>query len=193
MKRRDGHQANDSGAIGVGDKRALSDADLNPLHGLGIHLRDHQRDLLVHPKGRAVVHHDGPLFDRDGPELLADGTTGTEESDVDAVKALGGELLDGVVVALEGEAPPGGALGGEHFDGAEGEVPVRKHGEELLADGAGDADDGEGRSRFLEGHADRGKADGSRPGVGLGQVDLGREEGMVGEGGHFVRDCELEI
>lgn len=149
MKRRGGHQANDSGAIGVGDKRPLSDANLNPLHGLRIHLRDHQRDLLVHPKGRAIVHHDGPLLDRDGPELLADGPTGAEESDVDAVKALGGELLDGVVVALESEAPPGGALGGEHFDGAEGEVPVREHREELLPDSAGDAYDGEGRSSFL--------------------------------------------
>ena len=171
MKRRGGHQANDSGAIGVGDKRALSNADLNPLHGLRIHLRDHQRDLLVHPKGGAVVHHNGPLPDRYGPELLADGPTGAEESDVDAFKALGGELLDGVVVALEGEVPPGGALGGEHFDGAEGEVPVREHRKELLPDGASDADDGEGRTRFLEGHADRGGADG--PGLGLGQMELG--------------------
>lgn len=72
MKGRGGHQANDGGAVGVGDKRPFPHADLNSLHCLWIDLRYHQRDLLVHPKRGAIVHHDGPLLHRDRPELLTD-------------------------------------------------------------------------------------------------------------------------
>lgn len=183
MKRRGGHQANDGGTVGVGNKCPLPRSEFDPIHGLGIHLWYHQWDLLLHPKRGAIVHHYSSPLHGYRPELLADGPAGTEESDVDAVEAIGSEFLDGVVAALEGESLPRGALGSKHFDGAEGEVAVREHREKLLTHGASDANDRERRRRLLEGHTNRCGA--NTDGIGLGGLqEFGGEKGMVGDGGH---------
>lgn len=186
MQRCGSHQADDGRAIGVRNESPLSRPEPNTLHGFRIHLGYDQRHAFDHPEGRAVVHHDRPLLDGDGPELLAYRPARTEQSDVDALKAIGFELLDDVVPALEGHAPAGGALGGEHLDGAVGEVAVGEDGEELLADGAGDADDGEGGAVLLEGHADSG---GARPAAAVGRGGGEREVGLVGDASER-RHCE---
>lgn len=187
MQRSSSHQANNSGAIRISNKRPLSFSGLNPLHRLRVHFRHHQWDPLLHPKRRAVIQHHRPLPHRQRPELFADGPTSAEQGNVNAVEAVGGELLDGVAAAFEGEALAGGALGGEHFDGAVGEVTVVEDGEEFLADGAGDADDGDGGAGVLEGHPDAEWGTGvGGGGGGRGNADGGAEHGGFGEsGGHF--------
>jgi len=123
------------------------------LHRFGVHFGNNQRQILVHPKYGAIVYHHRTPIHRSGAELLADGAAGAEERDVDAVQAIRGELLQDVVPVLEDDAAAGGALQGQHFDGSVGEVVV---GEELLANGAGDADDGDGGAVIAEGHSDPG-------------------------------------
>lgn len=167
MQRRGGDQANDGGAIRVGDKRAFSLSNLNPFHGLRINLRYDERHAILHPKSWAVVDNNGAAVDGERTELFADGAAGAEERYVDAIEAVLRKLLDDVAPALEGDVLAGGALGGEHFDGAVGEFTVSEDGEELLPDGAGDADNGERGGIFLEGHPDTGWAG---PEVGLGEA-----------------------
>lgn len=179
MQRCGSHQANDGGAIGVRNESPLSRPEPNTLHGFRVHLGYDQRHALDHPEGRAIVHHDRPPLDGDGPELLAYRPARTEQSDVDTLKAISFELLDDVVPVLEGHVLASGALGGEHLDGAVGEVAVGEDGEELLADGAGDADDGEGGAALLERHADSG---------GAGLAAAGGRGGGKGEVG-FVGDA----
>lgn len=194
MEGSSGHEANDSRAIGISDERPLPRPDLHMRHGLRIHLRDDQRHRRVHPEGGAVIHHHGPALDGDGPELLAHRTAGAEQGEVDAGEALGGELLDGVVPALEVEAAAGGAEAGQHLDGAVGEAPVGEHPEELLADGARDADDGDGgagvRPRRLEGEGAGWPGCGGLTGWEEGALTAagdcgGRHGGGSGCGGHF--------
>lgn len=181
MKRRGGHQANNSRAIRVSNQTPLS--QLNPSHSLGIHFRYHKGHILIHPKRRAIIHHDRPALHRDRPELLADRSAGAEQRDVDAAEALGGELLDDVALVLEGDALAGGALGGEQFDGAVGEGAVGEDGEKFLADGAGDADDGEGGGGFAEGHADgEGGGVGAEGGGEAGEGCGSGEEAVVRDG-----------
>mmetsp|Transcript_13737 Transcript_13737/g.34646 ORF Transcript_13737/g.34646 Transcript_13737/m.34646 type:complete len:295 (+) Transcript_13737:148-1032(+) len=57
VQRRDGHERDDGGAVGVGDDAALALAPLHARHRLGVHLRDDQRYALRHAVRRAVVHH----------------------------------------------------------------------------------------------------------------------------------------
>lgn len=156
MKWGSGHQANNGGAIRVRNERAFSRSSFDVLHRFRVHFGNNQRHLLVHPKGRAIVHHHCPPIHRGGAELLADGPAGAEERDVDAVEAIRRELLHDVVSVLKVDAAAGGALRGQHFDGAVGEVAVGEDGEELLADGASDADDGNGGAIIAEGHSDPG-------------------------------------
>ena len=148
MKRRNSHQANDSRTIRVRDNRTLP--QLNIPHCIRINFRNHQRHILIHPKSRAIIHHNGPTFRGNWPQFLTNTPTGTEQRDVDAGEGVLGELFHDVFDALEGEFFAGGALGGEHFDGGVREVAVGEDGEEFLADGAGDADDGDGGGVFLE-------------------------------------------
>ncbi|KAG2406147.1 Histone deacetylase HDT1 Histone deacetylase [Vigna angularis] len=142
MKRGSGHQANNGGAIRVRNERASSRSSFDVLHHFGVHFGNNQRHLLVHPKDGAIVHHHCPPIHRGGAEFLVDGPAGAEERDVNTVETIRRELLHDVVPILKGDPVVGGALRGQHFDGAVGEVAVREHGEELLADDASDADDG---------------------------------------------------
>ena len=184
VERGSSHQANDGGAIGVSNESTLPHPKLDTVHGFRVHLRNHQRNLLVHPKRRAVVHHDGSLIAGDGAELPADGAAGAEECNVDAGEALRRELLHDVLVPFEVEAAAGGALRRQHLDGAVGEVAVGEDGEELLADGAGDTHDGDGGSVFAERHSDLGG--GSESGPGSGREGPGEEVVLAreGEGSH---------
>lgn len=179
MKRGGGHQANNGGAIRVRNESAFSRSSFDVLHCFGVHFGNHQRHILVHPKRGAIVHHHRPPIHRGGAELLADGAASAEECDVDAVEAIRRELLHDVVPVLEDDAAAGGALRGKHFDGAVGEVAVGEDGEELLADGAGDAYDGDGGAVIAEGHSDTG---GSRGGLGPGRKEA-REEVVVARNG----------
>jgi len=168
MKRGSGHQANNGGAIRVRNESAFSRSGFDVLHRFGVHFGNNQRHLLVHPKRGAIVYHHRTPIHRGGAELLADGAAGTEERDVDAVEAIRCELLHDVVPVLEDDAAAGGALRGQHFDGTVGEVAVGEDGEELLANGAGDADDGDGGAVIAEGHSDPG---GPRGGLGPGRKE----------------------
>lgn len=152
MERGGGHEADDGGAVGVGDEAALAGPDLDVGHGFRVHLGDDERNLGVHPERRAIIHHHAAPRHRRRAEGLADGPAGAEESDVDAVEALLLELLDHVLEALEGKPAAGGALAGEHPDAPVGEIPVGDHAEELLPDGAGDADYRQRRSILPQGH-----------------------------------------
>lgn len=107
------HEADNSRAIRIGNKRPLSTLELNTLHGLGIHLRYHKRNPLVHPKGRAIVHHDGALFYCYRPKLLAYTPAGAEESNVNIIEAIFRQFLDGVASVFISERFPGRSLGGK--------------------------------------------------------------------------------
>lgn len=146
------------------------------MHCFRVHLRDHQWNLLVHPKRRAIVHHYAPPIHRDGPELLADGPAGAEQSNVDAVEALRRQLLHHILLLLERHAAAGGALRRQHFYGAVGEVAVGEDGEELLTDGAGHPNHRDGGSVFFEGHSDLTRARVS--GLGPGLEGRGEEVGV---------------
>lgn len=178
MKRGSSHQAYNGGAIRVSNECALSRSGFDVLHCFGVHFGNYQRHLLVHPKRGAVVDHDRSTIDGDGAEVLADGAAGAEERDVDTVEALRRELLDDVVPVLEGDAAASGALGSQHMNGAVGEVAVGEDGEELLADGAGDAHDGDGGAVLAEGHSDPGGGGGG--GLGAGREGA-REEVVVAQ------------
>lgn len=178
MKRRGSHQANDGRAIRVSNESTLSRPNSDPLHSIRIHLRNHQRHILIHPKSRAIVDHNSPFVHSNGSELFADGTSSTEEGYINAIEAFFVELFDGVVVALEGVLLTGRAFRGEHFDGAIREVTVRENREELLAYSACDTYYGYGGCCFLKGHADGGGSnDGSGFGVGFEELEMiGGEE-----------------
>lgn len=169
VKRSSSHKANDGGTIGVSNKGALPHPYFDSFHGLRVYFWDHKWHLLVHPKGRAIVHHNAPLLNCNRTKLLADGPSRAEQRNIDAVKAVGSELLHNVVPVLEGHVLASGALGGKHLDGAVGKVSVGENGEELLPDGAGDTNDSKGRRGFLEGHAySVGRANGPGSEVGGG-------------------------
>lgn len=177
MKRGSSHQAYNGGAIRVSNECSLSSSGFDVLHCFRVHFGNYQWDILVHPKRGAVVDDHRSPIDGDGAEVLANGAAGAEERDVDAIEALRRQLLHDVVPVLKGDAAPSGALGREHFDGAVGEVAVGEDGEELLADGAGDAHDGDGGAVFLEGHSDPGRG---KAGLGLGPGrERAREEVVV--------------
>lgn len=163
MERSCGHQADDGGAIRICYESPPPLTNLDTRHGLRVHFRDDKRHFLVHPKRGAIVHHNAALVDCNRPELLANGPAGAEQSNINTIKAVRGQLLDHVVPALECDVFPSGALGGEHLDGAIGEIAVGQDGQELLAYGAGDAHHGEGGGGLLKRHPDSGdgKASGS--------------------------------
>lgn len=167
MQRCGGHQADNGGAIGVGDERPLPRPPLEPnmRHRLGIHFRYNQRDLGNHAERRAVVDDDRPPLDCGGRHVLADGAPGAEEGDVDAIEALGAELLHHVLPILEGELLPRGAAAREHLDAAVGEVAIGEDAEELLAHGAGDAHHRHGGPVLAEAHAHRGGGGAARLGT----------------------------
>jgi len=175
MERGGSHEADDGRAIRIRHNRALPQPDVG--HGLRVDLGDNERHLGVHPERGAVVHDDGAAGDGRGTVLPADAPAGAEERDVDAVEGpRRGEVLDGVLAVLEGEALPRGALAGQEAEAAVGEVPVRDDAEELLADRARGAHDGHGGPVLAQRHAD-----GAGPAAGA--AGARREEVRVADGG----------
>ena len=55
VQRRDGHERDDGGAVGVGDDAALSCAV--PIQGVRVDLRNYQGNAVGHAERRAVVDH----------------------------------------------------------------------------------------------------------------------------------------
>jgi len=58
-----------------------------PVHVVGIHLGNDQRDFRVHAPGRAVVHHDTALFRCALRDLSADVASGGEKAYVKSLEA----------------------------------------------------------------------------------------------------------
>lgn len=147
-----GDETNNGGTIGISNERPLPTLELDSLHGLWINLRYNKRNPLHHPKRRAIIHNDGPLLHRYRPKLLAYAPSRAEQSNVHVVEAVLCQFLHGVVAVFVTDSFAGGAFGSEQLEGTVGEVSVGNDGEELLADGAGDSDDGDGGAVLFEGH-----------------------------------------
>src|SRR4051812_21051835 len=120
-------------AVRVGDDPAMV------LERLGIHLGDDERHLLVHPPARGVVHDDGArLHELRGP-LAGDAPARGEEGEVEALDRV--PLLQRAdLEARELAARRAGGGEGDALAGGEPAGPEQL--QEVLADGAGGADDG---------------------------------------------------
>ena len=79
--------------------RAGDDA-LVILNGLGIHFRNHQRHLGVHPPVAAFVDDDAAALDGPGDEVLGHRIGRAADRQVDALERLGRQFLDRVLLAL---------------------------------------------------------------------------------------------
>ena len=99
-----------------------------------------QRHVRVHAPGAGVVHDDGAGLGGDGAVLAADHGGGAGQHNVHAGERLGAERLDGVFFALELDGFARAALGGEEFDGAQGELVLRENLPHDFADRTGRAD-----------------------------------------------------
>lgn len=181
MQWRSRHETNNRRTIRIGNQRPLPTLDLDSVHRLRINLRYHKRNPLVHPKRGAIIHNNGALLHRNRPKLLAYAPAGAEQSNVDVIEAVLRQFLDGVVPIFVSDSFSGGAFGGEQLEGSVGEVSVGDDGEELLADGAGDSDNGDGGAVLSEGHSD-----------GEGAIGGGSRAGN-GEGGGFVEEWGGEV
>ncbi len=69
-------------------------------NGLGIHFRNHQRHLRVHPPVAAFVDDDAVALDGPGDEILGHRVGRAADRQVDAFERLGRQLLDRVLLAL---------------------------------------------------------------------------------------------
>ncbi len=69
--------------------------------GLGVHLRDDERDLGVASERRRVIDHEGTLARGNRGPLARGGATGREEGQVDALEDFGGDFDDGVLDSVE--------------------------------------------------------------------------------------------
>lgn len=116
------HEADDGGTVRVGHNSPLSQPDVR--HGLGIDLGDDERHLGVHPEGGAVVHDDGAAGDGRGSVGAADPPPALKSAMSPVERARRGEVLDGVLLALEREALRG-ALAGEEAEAPVGEARRR--------------------------------------------------------------------
>lgn len=181
MQWRRRHETNNRRTIWIGNQRPLPTLELDSFHRLWINLRYHKRNSLIHPKRGAIIHNNGPLLHRNRPKLLAYAPAGAEQSNVDVIEAVLRQFLDGVVPVFVSDSFSGGAFGGEQLEGSVGEVPVGNDGEELLADGSRDSDDGDGGAILFEGHSN-----------GEGAIGGGSRAGK-GEGGSFVEEWGGEV
>lgn len=173
------HEADDGGTVRVGHNSPLSQPDVR--HGLGIDLGDDERHLGVHPEGGAVVHDDGAAGDGRGSVGAADPAAGAEERDVHPVeRARRGEVLDGVLLALEREALPRGALAGEEAEAPVGEAPGGDDAEELLADGARRAHDRHRRPVLPQRHPHGGRRAARAATAGVGAEEVRAVDGGGG-------------
>lgn len=150
-------------------------------HCLGVHLRDNKRHLRIHPKRRAIIHHDRTLLDSHRTELLADRSTCTEEGDVNPVKALWSELLHRILPVLKGKLLPSGAATGEEADVSVGEVAVREDAKELLAYSPRDTHNRDGEPVLPKAHAYGGSGWISKPDCGRFGEGMGNGERRGGE------------
>ncbi len=82
MDRGEGDEHLHRRAVGVGDDPAVR------VERLGIHLGDHQRDVVVHPPVARVVDHDGARLDQLRRPLGAHRAAGRREHQVEAVDRL---------------------------------------------------------------------------------------------------------
>ena len=108
---------------------------------LGVDLRDDERDVGVHPVGRAVVDDDTAALHGLGGEGEGDGTAGAEDGEIQAFEGLGLGFLDGPCLATVGDLGASGAGGGEGPELGHGEVPLGHQREDFLTHGASHAHD----------------------------------------------------
>mmetsp|Transcript_26181 Transcript_26181/g.46566 ORF Transcript_26181/g.46566 Transcript_26181/m.46566 type:complete len:333 (+) Transcript_26181:63-1061(+) len=124
VQRRDGHEGDDGGAVGVGNDATLPLTVLHPRHRVWVDLRNHQRHPLCHPKRGAVVHHHRPRINRRRPKLLADTAASAEQRNVHILEAVHCELLHRVGLAVKVDLLPCRPCTGEHLHVAVREVPL---------------------------------------------------------------------
>ena len=141
IERFERHHRLDGGAVGVGDDALV------PLHVLGIDLGDDEGDVVVHAPLAAVVHDHRARLDEDGSEFRRSARTRGEESKVHLAfqshHVLFRELDDGVRLAHEVDLLARASCGSEEIVVLDGELSFGQHFEELVADHAGRADDGD--------------------------------------------------
>ena len=128
-----GHQADDGGAVGVGD-------DALVLFGiLRVDLRDDQRHVRVKAEGAGVIHEHRAGLDDGGSEALGDVVLRRAQDDVHALKRLVAGQLHGDVPPVPGQHLAHGALRGQQVQLVHREIPLCQHLHHLAAYRAGSA------------------------------------------------------
>ena len=136
MQRRQRHEGDDGGAVGVGNDAAV-------FFAVGsIDLRHHEWHMFLHAKGARIIHHDRPGIHRVLSKGFAGAAAGTEEGDVHAGKRLGRQFAHRVSFALEAYTFAGTALGGERDQLIHRKAAGLEHLEHFLSDSTCYAGDG---------------------------------------------------
>ena len=131
-----GHHHDDGGAVGVGDDPMMF-GDV-----LGIHFRDDQGHIRVHPVGAGVVDDYGPGLDSDGSKGLGDAAAG-EQGHIHSIEGIGLGFFHFIGLAPDGEFLAGAAGRCQQFQVLEGEIPFVQQIDEFLSNGARSTQDGQ--------------------------------------------------
>ncbi len=127
---RDGHEGDDGAAVGVCDNALV-------IEGVSaVDLRDDQRHVGLKTEGGAVVDvHGAALFDGGG-EFPGHVALNRAEDKVQTVEGVLVRLLDGDVLALEGDALADALGAGERTELIDGDVVLGEDLEHFLTNGA---------------------------------------------------------
>ena len=135
LERIESDRQRDRAAVGVGDD-ALVLTDV-----LGVDLGHHERDVLLHAPGGAVVDHERARLGGGRAIHQRDVTACGEERHVDAFECRLVDLLDVEGRAVVGNGQALGALRSQGDDALAWKVALREHAKHLGADHSGRADD----------------------------------------------------
>jgi hypothetical protein len=127
------------------DRRAVWNGDDTPVlpDSVRVDLGDHQRHVRVHSEGGGIVDHDGAGFGRDRRKSPGNATAGREQRDVDAVERALIQLLDHDGLPAEIDRLAGRAGARQRFQSPHRKTALVQGGDELGADGAGHAGNGD--------------------------------------------------
>ena len=109
---------------------------------LGIHFRDDQGHIRVHPVGAGVVDDHGPGLDGDGSKGLGDAAA-SEQGHIHSIKGIGLGFFHFIGLAPDGEFLAGAAGRSQQFQVLEGEIPFVQQIDEFLSNGARSTQDGQ--------------------------------------------------
>ena len=130
MQRPQGHEADDGGAVGIGDD-ALVGGDVG-----GVDLGDDQRHVLVETEGVAVVDAHRAALDGLGEQLARDLVARGAEHDVDALEGIGLGEHHRHVLPAEAHGAAHRARARQGHELGHGEVTLLETLNHLLADDA---------------------------------------------------------